>query len=233
MIRDAYIRGASIEFVAHRESRDPDSTRVVEEATLSGLALVREPSYPQSRIELRARSGRTMRSSVPYDRALACECIAEMGPGSGGACVPMAKFTKAAGDEMAAMLDSAFAAAERDILAIAGNFRRPLGSVSKGTLRARSTDDGLELEIDLPAGAVGDEIVAANEAAGTVIRPLIDYDRSEYTDTDTGRVVTRPHLRAFIVGSTDAKAGWPAVRIDYDGEERAAPAPERRRRVWL
>ena len=64
-----------------------------------------------------------------------------------------------------------------------------------------------------------------------VIRPLIDMDRSEFTDTDAGREYTRPWLRAFIVGATDTKQGWPEVRIDYDGEDRrAAPA---RRRVWL
>ena len=82
----------------------------------------------------------------------------------------------------------------------------------------------------MPAGAIGDEIVAANEAAGVVIRPLIDYDRSDFTDGPDGRTVTRPHLRAFIVGATDTKAGWPAVRVDYDGEDRAAPAPAPRKR---
>ena len=136
-----------------------------------------------------------------------------------------------AGDEMAAMMTRAYAEAERDILVVAGNFRRPLGSVSKGTVRATSTDEGLDVEVDLPAGAVGDEIVAANEAAGVVMRPLIDMDRSEFTDTDEGRVYTRPHLRAFLVGATDTKAGWPRPAVDYDGEDRAAPV--RRRRVWL
>ena len=232
LIRRGAINAFSIEFDSRAERREA-GVRVIERADLTGLALVDRGAYPGATAEVRARSGRTMRSSVPYDKALACECIAEMGPGSGGACVPMAKFAKAAGDEMAAMMERAFAAAERDILAVAGNFRRPLGSVSKGTLRARSTDDGLEVEIDLPAGAVGDEVVAANEAAGVVIRPLIDYDRSDFTDGPDGRTVTRPHLRAFIVASTDTKAGWPDVRIDYDGENRAAPAPAGRRRVWL
>ena len=55
LIRDAYIRGASIEFHADAERRDADGTRVVERARLTGLALVREPSYPASRVELRNR----------------------------------------------------------------------------------------------------------------------------------------------------------------------------------
>ena len=134
---------------------------------------------------------------------------------------------------------AAFAETDRDILAVAGNFRRPLASVSKGTLRGRSTADGLEVEIDLPAGAVGDEVLAAHSAAGVVVRPIIDYDRSEYVDTEGGREVTRAHLRAFLVGATDTKAGWPEPRIVAtpgdlmpDGE-RAATVVQRRRRIWL
>ena len=124
------------------------------------------------------------------------------------------------------------AGAQRDVLVVAGDFKRPLGSVRKGTLRAKSTDDGLEVEVDLPAGAVGDEIVAAHEAAGVVVRPLIDYERSEFVDGPDGRTVTKPHLRALLVGATDTKQGWPDPTIDYgDPEGRAAPAP--RRRLWL
>ena len=85
-----------------------------------------------------------------------------------------------------------------------------------GTLRARSTARGLEVEIDLPAGTVADEIVAANETAGVVIRPLIDFARSTFTDTKAGREYSRPHVRAFIVGATDTKEGWPEVTMSLD-----------------
>ena len=231
LVKRGALNGFSVEFHAKRERRDAAGVRVVEAADLTGLALVDRGAYPGAKAEVRARSGRRMRSSIPYDRPLACECIGQMGPGSGGACVPIARFSKIAGDAMAAQMEAAFAAVERDILVVAGNFRRPLGSVSKGTVRGKSTDGGLDLEIDLPAGAVGDEIVAANEAAGVVIRPLIDFGRSEFTDTPEGRQYTKPHLRALIVGSTDTKAGWPDPTIDYDGERAAAET--RRRRIWL
>ena len=228
LVKRGALNGFSIEFHAKAERREA-GVRVVERADLTGLALVDRGAYPGATAEVRARSGRRLRSKIPYDKSLACECIAQSGPGSGGTCIPMVRFSQYAGELMADALGEA--ERQRDILAVAGNFRRPLGSVSRGTVRATSTDDGLEVEIDLPAGAVGDEIIAANEAAGVIVRPLIDYDRSEFTDGPDGRTVTKPHLRAFIVGATDTKEGWDDAVIDYDGEARAAP--ERRRRLWL
>ena len=241
LVKRGVLSGFSIEFHARAERRE-GGIRVIERAELSGLALVDRGAYPQSTAEIRKRSGRVLKSSVPYDRELACECIAQRGPGSGGECIPLAKFSKVAGDEMARTINEAYEEAQRDILAVAGNFRRPLGSVSKGTLRATSTDTGLDLEIDLPAGAVGDEIIAANEAAGIVVRPLIDMGKSEFVDTASGREYSKPHLRAFIVGATDTKKGWPPAVIEevLEGPPQTTAAKiaalskiGKRSRLWL
>ena len=223
--------GWSVGFHA-REERREGGIRVVSKATLVEVSLCDRGSCPAAKAEIRARSGRVLRSRMPYNRKLACECIARSGPGSGGACVPYAKFQRVAGEAMAEAVNDALAEA-RDVLAIMGEYKRPIASASRGTLRAVSGDDGLDLEIDLPAGAVGDDVVSAHEAAGVIVRPLIDMDRSEFVDTDAGREYTRPYVRAFIVGTTDTKTGWPDPTIDYDGEGRAAPAPRREVRWWL
>ena len=241
LIKRGALSGFSIEFHARSERREA-GIRVIDRAELTGLALVDRGAYPQSTAEVRKRSGRVLKSTVPYDRELACECIAQRGPGSGGECIPLAKFSKVAGDEMAKAINEAYEDAQRDILAVAGNYRRPLGSVSRGTLRATSTDNGLDLEIDLPAGAVGDEVIAANESAGVIVRPLIDMDRSEFVDTAAGREYSKPHLRAFIVGATDTKRGWPDAVIEevLEGPPKSTAAKiaalaqiSKRRRVWL
>ena len=241
LVRRGALNSFSIEFKSRAERRE-SGVRVVEKAELTGLALCDHGAYPGATAEVRARSGRRLRSSIPYDRSLACECIAQRGPGSGGSCIPEARFSKMAGEAMAEQMDLAFAQLERDVLVVAGDFKRPLGSVSRGTVRAVSTDEALEIEVDLPAGAVGDEIVAAHETAGVVLRPVIDFDRSDFTDTDKGREYSRPHLRALLIGATDTKKGWPDPTIDNaldDGPTTTAQKIaalskiSKRRRVWL
>ena len=229
-IRAGRIVGLSIEFKAVRERRE-GGLRVVEEAVLSGIGLVRVPSYGASRVEARAKSGRTLRSTIPVDRALACECIAQAGSGSGGSCIPIVKLRSEVSRIMADTIERAAEGTGADVLAVYKDYSRPLGSARRGTLRAVEGEDGLDIEVDLPIGEAGDMAVAANAAAGIVARPLIDYDRSEYEDGPEGRVISNPHLRAILIGATDARAGWPDALID--GGERSAAPERRRRRVWL
>ena len=219
LVRRGVLRGFSIEFRA-KNQRYEGGTRIIESAELTGIALCDEPAYPESIAEARRargtgktarlKAGRVLRSTIPYNTALACECLKR---GGGAACIPVARFSKVAGDAMSDAINSALAEA-RDILTVASTYSRPLASASKGTLRATSTADALEIEVDLPSGPLGDEVVAAHSAAGIVARPLIDFDRSEFTDGPDGRSYTKPWLRAILIGSTDAKSGWPDPVIE-------------------
>lgn len=231
-IRRGQTTGLSIEFESYRERRE-NGVRVIEDGLLRGVGIVESPAYHGSRVEVRARSGRRLRARIPYDRQLACECIAQRGPGSGGACIPEVKFAKVAGDAMREIMEDG----TRDVLAVFKDYSRPLASARKGTVRVSSDDDGLDIEIDLPTGEAGDMAVAASESAGVIVRPMIAYDRmtegEDYEDTPQGRIVKKPFLRAFLVGSTDDRDGWDDAEIDYDGKEaRSEPVrPIRRRPV--
>ena len=247
LIRRSVLNAFSIEFHARSERREA-GIRVVERANLTGLALVDRGAYPQALAEVRRRkytkgrparikAGRMLRSKIPYDKFLACDCLTA---GGGSACIPLARFAHAAGNGMVSVIDAAFEAAQagrldRDILAVHKDYSRPIASARRGTLAAVSTDDGLDIEMALPAGRVGDDVAAAHESTGLIVRPLLDFERSDYVDSGEGRTYAKVWLRAMLVGSTDSRAGWPDATIevrDPDGE-RAAPAPVRRRRLWL
>ena len=223
MITDAYLRGASIEFRAHRESRDPDMTRVVEQASLTGLALVREPSYPKSRIEVRARSGRTLRARIPVDTDVACEC-------AGGGCTH-ANFQAEALGEMWG--DVFREGTKRIAAAYLNSYAQPIASTSRGTLRGRIVGvNGFQVDMDIPDSQAGRDLIAAWESSGIVVRPFIRDMQGDVVDGV--RHVTGGRLAAFIVTATDAREGWPDPEfVPTPGMDGERVAPERRRRLWL
>ena len=122
LVRAGALRGYSFRFWPLVQAFE-NGERVVSKARLGHVGLVADAAYPQSKAEIRAKSGRTLRSRVPYSKRLACECIARAGPGSGGACVPYARFAKVAGDEMEAAIREAVEEA-RDVLAVFRDYSR-------------------------------------------------------------------------------------------------------------
>ena len=221
-IKAGRVGGLSVEFRAVKETRDGD-LRVIQDAILSGIAIVKAPSYDGSRVESRRRSGRTIRSRVPSDTDLGCTC-------SGAGC-KFARFTKEA---LEGVFERAFQQFERETVAAHGSYATPLASVGRGTLRGKMVDDVLEVEIDVPTGVAGDAVLAAHEDAGIVVRPFLDADRSEGTpmpreDGQNAMAYSKASVRAFIVSSTDERQGWPEPVLVATPDELAhATAPRLR-----
>ena len=225
LVRRGALNGFSIEFNAQAERREA-GIRVIERATLSGLALVDRGAYPQSVAEVRARSGRTIRQRIPTSTPLSCECS--------GLC----KRVEFMADAMREAIEGAYEDAV-ETLAVRSNYGTPLASSSRGTLRATMEGDDAIVEVDLPTGPDGDAVLRDIENTGAVVvRPYLDRDLSE-GDVETREspddvlVYRRILIRSFVVGATDARGGWPEPEIiatpGMDGT-RAAP---RRRRLWL
>ena len=223
-IRAGKITGLSVEFRAVRERRDGD-LRVIEDAVLSGVGIVRTPSYGAARVEARRRSGRTMRARIPAGRNVECRC-------SGAAC----KFARITGDALREEFDLAFDQASKEIIAGFGSYDVPLASISSGTLRGRilANGDG-EVEIDLPDDRAGAATVAAHEAAGVIVRPHIDANAAESIIEGETRVYQKAPIRAFLVSATDAREGWPAPELVATADDLASKDAPRVRRLarWL
>ena len=112
-IRAGKITGLSVEFRAARERQD-GNLRVIQDAILSGIGIVRVPSYQHSNVEARRRSGRTMRATIPAGKNVECRC-------SGAAC----KFARITGDAMQEEFDKAFRQFESEVIAGFGSYDMP------------------------------------------------------------------------------------------------------------
>ena len=211
-------RGFSVEFRPREESRAADGIRVIQRADLVGIGLVGEPSFSQSKVEIRQRSGRTMRARIPSGVPADCNCL-------GGECAKV-EFDR---EVLERMWDETGEA----VAGLGSYSDSPLASISSGTLRGRMVGDGLELDIDMPTGAVGDATLAAHEAAGVIVRPHLDRNLSDFTIQEGVARYQRAVLRGVIVSATDKRVGWPApVLVSTPEFPEEPPAPRNANVPW-
>lgn len=216
-VRSGRATGLSAEFICERESTDA-GIRVIEAATLHGIGIVRNPSYPAAGVEARARSGKTLSVGIPTGRPVQCEC-------AGGGC----SESLILGEMMADAYQEIFTeGTRRTVAAYLENYSTPIASTSRGTLRGRIVGaGGYEVDIDLPESEAGRRLLDAWQSAGIIVRPFID--RIEGEISDGVQTIRKGRLRAFIVSSTDAREGWPEPKIAATPaavlDQDAPPAP--------
>ena len=214
--------------------------RIIERAELTGIGLVDQPSYPESLAEVRARGGggggrgrgtggyrrlSTIRGKIPAGKLLQCKC-------QGGGC------------DSVLFDEGSFASIGKqdgDVLGILGSYGRAVGSRERGNVRFWHSKNGdLQVAIDIPDSAAGQEFMALNEAVPHKLRPVLDPDRSDFVREGTTNRYQRAHVRAVSVAATDADEGWPDIDLsDEPASDLAAKAAKlagiakRRARLWL
>ena len=185
-VRTGEVSGLSLEFVCLRETRD-QGIRVVKEAILKGVGLVRHPSYENAVVEARKRL-QTLRGRIPAKKVLECRC-------SPGDCTE-AIFESGS-------LDSAIDPdQQKDALAVLGEFANPLGSRKRKTLRFWSDKKGgLEYALDVPDSPRGRALLESMDAADVIARPVLDTaaGASEFTLEGGRATYTKARIRGFAV----------------------------------
>ena len=228
LVQRGALKGLSVEFDPLQE-RTEGGLRIIERARLRGVGLVDSPAYPASRVEVRARMGRTVRARIPGGKRLACDCLRTA---AGRAAARWAKYQR---DTLQTMFDEVFAeAAEETAIAAFGAYGQPLASTARGTMRGKVTKGGdLQVDIDLPEDASGRAVLAAHESSGLVARPFVDDARAKYEVADDVAEYTEAPLRAVILSATDRREGWPDLSFIPSPEDLLERAKRRRMLAWL
>ena len=219
LVRAGEATGLSVEFHADAERRD-GAIRVIEAARLTGIGIVKAPSYAGSRVEARARRKREwIRGGVTYGVESYCECLT-------GECNRVVFRPVAL---------SGFA--DDDVLAIVGRNSEAVGSTKGGTLRLRDTDEALKYELDTAGRdtAAGRQLTdLARSRVSIYGRPLLDDAESEFTEADGVRTYTKARMRSLLLkpisGGPERTQGWQALDVPVDGDP---PRRRERRRTWL
>ena len=207
LVKQRILRGLSVEFRAVKQ-RYEAGVRVIEKAVLSGIGLVDKAAYSGSTVEARAIPGVSMNFTISYNSVLQCECCD---------ISDEVLFVPGAFDE---------ALQSKEILAVHGDYKGAIASRNRGTLRATDTKEGLAVETNIADTQAGRDLLQASRDVTLIGRPIVDFSKSERAlNADGVAVVKRAHLRAFLIGPTDADKGWDPIQVKR--------TEERKVHIWL
>ena len=214
-VRTGRMTGLSVEFVPKAERREAD-TRVILSAELSGVGLVRNPSYTGSRVEARAAietRARGVKASIPYKRKLDCRCHK-------GACDTV-QFDEGAFDE---------SIEGGKVLAVISDYSGAVASQAKGSLNLTSTKAGLQVDIArLPDTQPVRDLIELSQSVPVIARPVYRAeDPSDFVEAGDVATYKRATLRAILLGSTDRLAGFDEIDLPE-----VRTASRAKRRAWL
>ena len=211
-VRTGKANGLSVEFAAVKEKRE-GQIRVIQDAVLSGIGLVKRPSYQQSKVE--ARQAGTVRGSIPFDQSLQCRCHT-------GNC-DVVKFSEDAFND---------ALEDERLIAVLKDYAAPLASVKRETLRLTKTRNALGIELDLPDTAAARDLVTTAASVPLIFRPLFTQDESDFEELDGEAFYRRVAVRAILLGATDASEGWPEAEF-LESRALSCHSLKVRRGCWL
>lgn len=216
-------RYMSVEFHSLRERTTKGGVREILRALVPDVALVDNPEYDTTRAEVRRRLGPSIKSTVPYEAAIDCDC-----PGDG--C-----------DTIYFELEAFEQAAKRRALATTGRMDQSVGHARMSATRA-----GLEIDVDLLDVTAADDLVSLIESGIDVYaRPLLALELSTFSESrNRTRYVKQAVFDAILIkpvaGGVD---GMEPVRLTgrsrrVEGRRRASTRSQAilaasRRRIWL
>ena len=214
LIKMKILRGLSVEFRALDEILE-GGIRVIKRAELSGIGLVDRPAYPQSGVSARASiAGAGASFGISFGGSLQCECCPDS-------------------DTVSFKPESFDQSLQRDIIAVWGEYNHPLASTARDSLRITKTETGLKISMDIPDTQVGRDLLNLAGQVQIYGRPVVDFTKSIYRVEGGVAQVEDAHLRAILVGTTDANKGWEPGEITQPGEPPLEEEGRSRRRIWL